>query len=175
MTSEHVRGTPSKAAIAKHPIHPMLVPFPIAFLVGALVSDIAFWATGDPFWARVSLWLVGAGLVMGALAAVFGLIDFLMIRRVRSYAAAWAHFVGNAVALLLALASLLLRMDDAAEAVLPGGIVLSALTVLILIVTGWLGGELAYRYRIGMIDEAGAEHRGTPAAGEPYAGSHAPR
>lgn len=156
MTNGYVRGTPSTAAIARHPIHPMLVPFPIAFLVGALGSDLAFSGTADPFWARASLWLVGAGLVMGALAAIFGLIDFLTIRRVRSYKAAWIHFLGNAIALLLALWSLWLRSGDMAAAILSGGLVLSALTVLILLVTGWLGGELAYRYKIGVIEgEAG--------------------
>jgi uncharacterized membrane protein len=67
--------TESRASIAGHPIHPMLVPFPIAFLVGAFACDIVFASTSDAFWARAALWLAGAGLVMGALAAVFGLVD----------------------------------------------------------------------------------------------------
>ena len=60
-------GVPSTAAVAGHPIHPMLVVFPISFLVAVLASDLAFWGTNDPFWARASNWLLGAGVVMGSL------------------------------------------------------------------------------------------------------------
>src|SRR3982750_895204 len=93
----------STASIAGHPIHPMLIPFPIAFLVGALVSDLAFLATGNPFWAQASMWLIGAALVMGALAALAGLTDFLGDRRIRALPDAWYHFLGNGTAVVLAL------------------------------------------------------------------------
>lgn len=131
----------------------MLVPLPIGLLVAALGADIGFWATGDPFWARAGLWLVGTGLLTGLAAAVAGLTDFVTIPRVREYRTAWAHLLGNAAALALAAISWLLRLPDAADAVLPGGIVLSAITVAILGVTGWLGGELSYRHKIGVIEE----------------------
>ncbi|MBX6368656.1 MAG: hypothetical protein IRZ04_11785, partial [Rhodospirillales bacterium] len=72
MSLQDFDAKPSRAAIAGHPIHPMLVPFPIAFLVGALVVDLAFASTGDPFWARAGFWLLLAGIVTGAAAAVFG-------------------------------------------------------------------------------------------------------
>jgi uncharacterized membrane protein len=55
-----------------------LVPFPIAFLVGALATDLALWGTANPFWSSASVWLIGAGLVMGALAAAAGLIEFVI-------------------------------------------------------------------------------------------------
>lgn len=148
---------PSRAAIAGHPIHPMLVPFPIAFLVGALVTDLAFWGTYDTFWARASLWLTGAGLVMGALAAVFGAIDFFSIQRARNLTSGWAHALGNATAMVLALISLLIRLPDPADGVLPWGLVLSILIALILGVTGWLGGEMSYRHRIGVMESSGEE------------------
>src|SRR5213075_686831 len=78
-------GNPrSTASIAGHPIHPMLIPFPVAFFVGAFVCDIVFWRTGNPYWATTSLWLLGAGLVMAALAAVVGLIDVLGEPRIRA-------------------------------------------------------------------------------------------
>jgi uncharacterized membrane protein len=139
----------------------MLVPFPIAFLVGALASDLAFWGTSDPFWARASLWLAGAGLLTGAVAAVAGLTDFLGDRRVRSHSAAWVHFVGNAVALLLTLWSVLHRWADPSASVMPTGLILSAIVACILGVTGWLGGELSYRHRIG-VTETASDHRGSP-------------
>ena len=144
-------GVTSTAAIAGHPLHPAMIPFPIAFLTGALLADIAFWQTGGAFWARAAMWLVGAGLVMGALAAVLGLIDFLTIERVRRLTIGWVHFIGNAAALLLSLVNLWLRLGDPAAAVLPWGLVLSAVVGLILVVTGWYGGELAYRHKIGVV------------------------
>jgi uncharacterized membrane protein len=153
MPADNNDAVPSTAAIFGHPLHPMLVPFPIAFLVGALASDLAFAWTSDPFWARASLWLAGAGLVMGVVAAVAGLTDFLGDRRVRSHAAAWVHFGGNGLALLLTLWSVLHRWSDPAASVLPLGLILSIVVAGILMVTGWLGGELSYRYRIGVAAE----------------------
>jgi hypothetical protein len=77
------RNPESTAQVAGHPIHPMLIPFPVAFLVATLVSDLIFLRTGNPGWATASLWLLGAALVMAALAAVAGLIDFLGDERIR--------------------------------------------------------------------------------------------
>lgn len=152
-------GVPSTAAIGRHPIHPMLIPFPVAFLVGALLTDVAFWATADPFWARVSFWLLVAGLVTGALAAVFGMIDFWTIPRAREHTAGWVHLVGNALALALTFVNVLLRAGDAQAAVMPWGITLSAAVAVLLGVTGWYGGELAYRYKIGVMEpEGGAQY-----------------
>ena len=154
-------GVPSTAAVAGHPIHPMLVVFPISFLVAVLASDLAFWGTNDPFWARASNWLLGAGVVMGALAAVAGLIEFLTISRVRALAAGWIHFLGNASAILLALANLLYRIDEGLGAgVIPFGLILSAVVVAILLVTGWFGGELVFRHRIGVTTDKKAPEIG---------------
>ena len=63
------------AKLGTHPLHPMLIPFPVAFLVGALVTDLAFIATSDNFWARASMWLIGAGVLMALVAAVAGFTD----------------------------------------------------------------------------------------------------
>lgn len=146
-----VDAAPSTAAILGHPIHPMLVPFPLAFLVGGLLTDLAYWGTADAFWARASLWLVGAGVVAGAVASIAGLIDFFTIQRARQHAMGWVHFLGNATALALSFLSWLFRVDDPASAVLPWGLVLSLVVAGILAVTGWAGGELSYRHRIGVM------------------------
>lgn len=144
-------GIPSTAAIKGHPVHPILVPFPIAFLIGALASDLAFLGSADPFWARASAWLIGAGVVMGALAAVAGLTDFLGSNRVRSITVAWVHFIGNAVVMLLAIWNLILRLGEGGSRAVPlGGVLLSLIVVIIFSVTGWLGGELAFRHRVGV-------------------------
>lgn len=132
----------------------MLVVFPIGFLVGALATDMGFWITSDPFWARASEWLLYAGVAMGALAAVAGLIEFMTISRVRSLVVGWVHFLGNATAILFSTWNLLLRTgDDPGANIVPSGIILSAIVVIIFLVTGWLGGELVFRHGIGMIDD----------------------
>lgn len=71
-TKTHTKGVTSTASLAKHPLHPALIPFPIAFLTGALVTDIVYSATLTDFWAQMSFWLIAGGLVTGALAAVLG-------------------------------------------------------------------------------------------------------
>src|SRR5438045_1374591 len=97
----------STAKIAGHPIQPMLVPFPIAFLVGTLISDLAYAATNDAFWAQASYWLLVGALVMAALAAIMGFIDFFGDARIRSGSTAWYHMGGNLVAVVLSLINLL--------------------------------------------------------------------
>jgi uncharacterized membrane protein len=164
-------GVPSTAAIKNHPIHPMLIPFPIAFLVAVLLVDLAFAATGDPFWARAALWLLLAGLISGAAAAVAGLIDFSTIPQARIQIG-WIHFLGNALALALSLVSLLIRIGDPAAAVLPWGLILSIVVAGILGVTGWLGGELVYRHRIAVVPEH--EHRSEVRDRDPAASVHRP-
>src|SRR3954466_2747161 len=95
----------STAKLAGHPLHPMLIPFPVAFLVGAFVTDLAFVGTGDGFWARVSLWLIGAAIVMALLAAIAGFIDFFGEARIRALSDAWYHMIGNLTAVVVALIS----------------------------------------------------------------------
>jgi FtsP/CotA-like multicopper oxidase with cupredoxin domain/uncharacterized membrane protein len=167
---DHTTGVPSTAAIAGHPIHPMLIPFPIAFLLAAFVSDVGFWWTGDPFWARASLWLVGVGFLTGVAAAVFGLIDFWTIERAREHRIGWVHAIGNGAVLVLALASVLLRRGDPVAAVVPWGLTLTGVIAILLVVTGWAGGDLAHRHLIGVTGHGPDDHEpgtGEPGIGEP--------
>lgn len=143
----------STAKVAGHPIHPMLIPFPIAFLVGALVSDLVFWSLGDEFWARVSLYLLGAGIVMALLAALAGFTDFMGDRRIRALGHAWQHMLGNLLAVAIAAANFIIRLDDPATAILPAGLILSAVVALMLVFTGWRGGDLVYKHRVGVPDQ----------------------
>jgi uncharacterized membrane protein len=152
--SSRLDPAPSTAAVLRHPIHPMLIPFPLAFLVGALATDLAFWGTADVFWARASLWLVGCGVLMGLIAAVFGLIDFLTVARAREHAMGWIHALGNGAALALSLVNWLLRLDGPASAIIPWGLTVSLVVAAMLGITGWAGGELSYRHRIGVMRES---------------------
>jgi uncharacterized membrane protein len=143
----------STAKIAGHPLHPMIVPFPIVFFVSALVTDVIFLQTGRPGFAEASMWLLGAGLVMAALAAVLGLTDFLGDRRVRALRTAWWHMSGNVIAVVLEAVNLYLRFAGGAEqAVAPAGVILSAVVTALLLFNGWMGWELVYRHRVGVAE-----------------------
>ena len=138
------------AQIAGHPIHPMLVPIPIACFVGALLTDIAYVASAEIMWADFSAWLLLVGVVFGVLAAIAGLTDFLGNRLVRAQTPAWPHLIGNLVALILAIINALIHTRDGWTSVWPTGLILSVVTVLILPVTGWLGWAMVYRHGVGV-------------------------
>lgn len=141
---------PSTASIFGHPIHPMLVQFPIVCFIGALITDIVYAQTADMMWTNFSAWLIVAGLIMGALAAIAGLIDFASSKRVRAQAPAWPHAIGNVIAMIVALFNAFVHSRDAWTSVVPTGLILSAVTVAILLVTGWLGGALVFRHGVGV-------------------------
>jgi len=147
---EPIENPKSTASIFGHPIHPMLVPFPIACFVGTLITDIAYVKTLDPIWATFSVWLLTFGLIMAGLAAVAGLTDFIGSPRIRALRPAWIHVVGNVIAVLLSLINAFVHSRDGYTAVVPTGITLSAIVVLILLVTGWMGWEMVYRHRVGV-------------------------
>lgn len=148
------RNPVSTANIMGHPLHPMLIPFPIAFLVATLVCDLIFWRSGNAAWATASLYLLGAALIMAALAAAAGLIDFFGDQRIRDLSPAWHHMIGNLIAVLLSLFNWWRRYAaaDAGAVVLPTGLVLSLIVVLILLYTGWRGWEMVYRHRVAVYD-----------------------
>ena len=117
---------------------------------GALITDIAYWKTAEMMWADFSAWLLFAGLVMGVLAALVGLIDFLSNRLIRGLSSAWLHMAGNALVLILALFNSFVHSRDAWTSVVPTGLMLSAMTVLVMVFTGWLGWTMVYRHRVGV-------------------------
>src|SRR5712692_3979606 len=91
----------STAQIAGRPIHPMLIPFPIAFFVATFVCDVVYWQTASAAWASAAIWLLGAGIVMAALPAIAGLADVLGDQRIRALNDAWWHAGGNVVVVLI--------------------------------------------------------------------------
>src|SRR3954451_4289737 len=148
---EMIQANPaSTARIAGHPIHPMLVPFPIVCFTGALLTDIAYARTADIMWSNFCAWLLAAGIIMGVLAALAGMIDFIGNRRVRAQKPAWPHLLGNLVVLALALWNTFVHSRDAWTSVMPTGLILSALTVAVMLVTAGLGGSLVYRHGVGV-------------------------
>lgn len=143
----------SSANFMGHPIHPMLVLFPVAFFVGTFLCDIAFWYSGSALWATASLWVLGAALVTAALAAIAGLIDFLGDAQIRNLADAWHHAIGNVVAVLISLLSFYWRYRHGVGGIIPSGLAMSLVVVCILLFTGWKGGELVFRHRVAVYDE----------------------
>ena len=144
----------SLAAIDRHPLHPSVVPLPIGAVVGTFVCDLAFARTRDPFFARGARHLTDAALVTGVMAGALGAMDFTGRERIRRIDAAWFHAGGNILALGLMAAGRIARQRDERAAVVPLGLALSATAAMILGVTGWLGGELSYRHRVGVIPDA---------------------
>lgn len=147
-------GITSTVAIAGHPLHPLLVTFPIAFLTGAFATDLGYWFTTDLFWARASIWLIGAGFVSGIIAGLAGTLDFLRIDRVRKRRAGWVHMIGNVTALTLTLVNWIFRLNQGIEAVLPVGFTLSLVVASLLGLTGWYGAELVYRHKVAVIGDS---------------------
>ena len=142
----------STATIGGHPIHPMLIPFPIVCFIGTFITDVVYTRNQDAGWATASHWLLTIGLIMAALAAVAGLTDFLGDDRIRRLGDALKHMLANVTAVVLELVNLILRLRD------PGfidstGVYLSGIVVLILIYSGWKGGDLVFRHGIGVHDQ----------------------
>ncbi|MEG4197175.1 DUF2231 domain-containing protein [Microcoleus sp. Pol12A5] len=144
-------GITSTLSVAGHPIHPIIVIFPVAFLVGAAGTDIGYWLTSDPFWARASVWLMGIGFAAGILAAITGFLDFFKVKRVRERSAGWLHMGGNVAVMVLTLINLVLRQGNPAEPIVYTGLAISIVVATLLGITGWFGGELSFRHKIGVI------------------------
>jgi uncharacterized membrane protein len=113
-----------------------LVPLPAALLGAALLGDVLYWVTATSLYARASEWLLAAGLATGALSAAEGLVRYVAAGRIRPSRASWMHVIGNVLALLLTASNLAYRLNqDAARAVVPAGITLTAIVVCLLIAT----------------------------------------
>jgi uncharacterized membrane protein len=147
-------GNPtSTAKVAGHPLHPMVVPFPIAFFFSTLVTDLLYLNTGRTGFATASMWLLGAGIAGALLAAVLGFTDFLGDRRVRVLRQAWLHMIGNLVLVVLEVVNFLLRTGPGAPTVTAGLTTLSLVAVVLLLFNGWMGWEMVYRRHVGISDE----------------------
>lgn len=150
------RNPVSSANLGGHPIHPMLIPFPIVLFLATLFCDVAYWLTGQAGWTTAAIWLLGLGLIGAAAAALAGLTDFMGDSRIRDLSDAWQHAIGNVVAVLISAFSWYWRYRYGAAGVLPVGVICSIIVALILLFTGWKGGDLVYRHRVAVYDEPSA-------------------
>jgi uncharacterized membrane protein len=144
----------SRVKILGHPVHQMLIVFPLGLLATAVIFDFIFLAGGGPTMAVVAYWMIAAGIIGGLLAAPFGWIDWFAIPRgTRAKSVGFWHGSGNVVVVLLFAASWLLRheLPERPEAL---ALVLSIGGAGLALLTGWLGGELVDRLGIGVDDGA---------------------
>ncbi len=143
----------SKARFLGHPIHQMLVVFPLGLLATAVVFDVVALATGKPVMGAVAYWMMAAGLVGAVVASPFGTIDWLAIPAgTRAKRIGAMHGGGNLVVAALFLVSWLLREP---EGVAPLGVMAwSFAGAGLALVTAWLGGELVDRLGVGVDDHA---------------------
>jgi uncharacterized membrane protein len=146
-----VREYSHSTARIGRPIHPILWPFPIVCFVGTLLTDLTYWWTADMMWADFAAWLLTVGVIIGWFTVLAWLIDFLRGPLIREQGPAWPHALGNIVALVLATLNMLVHTHDAWTSVVPWGLALSALVVLILLFTGWMGRTMVYRDDVGVI------------------------
>lgn len=140
----------SRAKLFGHPIHQMLIVFPLGLLAMALIFDIIHLVGGNGYWSEIAYWMIAAGVISGLVAAPFGLIDWLAIPA--GTRAKWIgalHGGGNLVVVVLYAASWLMRRGAPQEPVMMA-YALSFAGGVIALFTGWLGGELVDRLAVGV-------------------------
>jgi uncharacterized membrane protein len=141
----------SRTKLFGHPIHPMLIVFPIGLLATAVIFDIIYLVTGNPILATVSFYMIAAGAVGGLLAAIFGFIDWLALpNNSRAKNLGLWHGIGNFVIVVLFAISWFLRGGNANF--IPGSLalLLSFAGIGLALITAWIGGELVYRLGVGV-------------------------
>src|SRR4051794_41598131 len=152
----------SKAKLLGHPIHQMLIAFPLGLLAMAVIFDVIGMATTRATWHDTAFYMIGAGIISGLVAAVFGLIDWLAIPAgTRAKRIGLLHGVGNVVVVGLFIVGWLLRRPNPL-APPTIAIVLSFAGVGLALVTGWLRGGLVDRLGVGGDDGAHLDSPSSP-------------
>ena len=152
----------SHASIGGHPIHPMIIPFPIALWVFSLIADLIYLWGGNPLWRDyIAFYTLLGGIIGGAAAAVPGVIDWLSLKDREVVKIANWHARLNVIALLIFAASFYLRTMSGAGLVsgnytIPVG--LSVLGVILIAISGWLGGEMVFKHGVA-VDEQSIRQR----------------
>lgn len=145
-----LRSAESRAKVLGHPVHQMLIVFPLGLLATAVIFDVLYLITEDRTMATTAFWMLVAGIIGGLLAAPFGWIDWLAIPHgTRAKRVGLWHGGGNVVVLLLFIGSWLLWREEPSTPGV-GAQVLAMLGAGIALVTGWLGGELVDRLGVGV-------------------------
>jgi uncharacterized membrane protein len=140
----------SGIAVAGHPIHAMMVHFPIALVICTLGIDVFYWWTDDQFWVDVSVWSTAGAFIAGVAAAMAGTAELLMVPGIRVRVASWNHAVVAMVLLAVTATNWGLRLNHP-EQVLPHGLLLSLLASVVTAFAGFHGGKLVFDHGVGLI------------------------
>ena len=164
----------SKAKIFGHPIHPILIPYPVGLLTTSVVFDVLHLLTSRAEFAIVAFWMIPAGIVGGLIAAPFGLVDWAALPgESRAKRIGAMHMGGNVIVLVLFGLGWLLRLGTPEQ---PGLLpfVIGLVAAGLLAVTGWLGGELVDRLGVG-VDNGAHVNAPHSLSGRPASENAAPR
>ena len=143
----------SRVKVAGHPLHQMLLVFPLGLLATAVAFDVIFLVTDNPTWTQAAFYMIGAGVITGLMAAVPGALDWWAIPRgTRAKAVGLWHGGGNVVVVLLFSVVWMVRRDTPLHQPTLAALVLELSAGVLSVVTGWLGGELVDRLGVG-VDE----------------------
>lgn len=144
----------SKAKIFGHAIHPILIVFPLGLLATAVIFDIIYLVTGNRTWSFVAFWMIGAGIIGGLVAAVFGLIDYLYIPNgTRAKRIGMYHALVNVTAIILFALGFMLRWD-VPDSPTTTALLCSFVGAGLALLGGWFGGELVERLGVGVYADA---------------------
>ncbi len=158
----------SRTKLFGHPVHPMLIVFPVGLLATSLLFDILYFITRNTNFTTASYYMIAAGVIGGLLAAIFGFIDWLGLpvdsraKRVGSW-----HGVGNVTLVVLFIISWFLRRGSAHFVPSALAFILALVAIGIALMTAWIGGELVYR--LGVAVDPGAHVNAPSSLTEPSA------
>jgi uncharacterized membrane protein len=161
----------SRAKALGHPVHPMLIVFPLGLFVTGVVFDLAYLINNNTVFAEVGFWDITAGLAGAVVAALFGLVDWTAIPTgTRAKRIGLWHGLANSVVSLLFLISWLYRLGQDDHRLSTPWFILEVIAIALGGVAGWLGGELVDRLGVGVDPNAGVDapsslHRPTTARG----------
>jgi uncharacterized membrane protein len=149
----------SRASIGGHPIHPMLIPFPIGLFVFSFVADLVYLWRGNPIWKEIAFYTMLGGIIGAAAAAIPGLIDWATLTDRPTVRVANWHARVNVVTLLIFVADFYLRTSTGSAWIpnmpmLP--VVLSVVGVVGIAIAGWLGGQLVFAHGVAVTSQAKA-------------------
>ena len=136
------------ASVLRHPIHPMLIVFPLGLWIFGFIAYIVYMANGLLSWRGASLYALAGGIIGAVLAAVPGSIDLLSLRRSRVWTTGVTHMISNVTA--LALFAIAFGIGISRSAPSAATLVLSILGLIALGIGGWLGGALVYEHGVGV-------------------------
>jgi uncharacterized membrane protein len=136
------------ASVHRHPIHPMLIVFPLGLWIFAFICYAVYRGTAGPSWRAASLYAMIGGIIGAVLAAVPGLIDLLSLRGSPAWATGLTHMISNVTALMFFIAAFAVGWTSAGPSV--AALVLSIVGLIAVGIGGWLGGALVYEHGVGI-------------------------